>query len=305
MSASIGGLFSVGEEASQARRNGTMVFSGSGDEIVALSSDMVVPIVRCLADGGGKKVNELYFQSADNLSYLNVRRKHYHNSDADEDGGLISKSLLKNPRLIYINDKGLMVNNFIVSKSSLASITDLPLGTIQGIKFLTSATSNEYANAVYPGGAQFGWSKDAILITKGKIDNNANMTVRQGIGMESVESGPDNDRKMGIEGCAGSTFWQLVTATGLARLATPTTTNMQQALPIGQRIVFDSQAPSVVYTDSNGATVTQPSTLPAPGVSNSSRLFRAGIKTTNTTQKEMHLYMLFVVGEDTDTVLFD
>lgn len=305
MSASIGGLYSVGEEASQARRNGTMVFSGTGDEIEALSADMVVPICRCLSDGGGKKVNELYFQSADNLSYLNVRRTHYHNSNADEDGGLLSKSLLKNPRIIYINQKGLLANQFIISKSTLASITDLPLGTIQGIKFLTSATANEYANAIYPGGAQFGWSKDAILITKGKIDNNANQSVRQGIGMENVESGTDNDRKMGIEGCVGSTFWQLVTATGLARLATPTTTNMQQALPIGQRIVFDSQAPSVVYTDSNGATVTQPSTLPTPGVSNSSKIFKAGIKTTNTTQKEMHLYMMFIVGEDSDTVLFD
>ena len=304
---SLGLLYAEGENISESRHNAKTVFSGTGAEITALPASKQVPIARCLTTGSGFEADELYFQSSDGLSYHNVRRKHLHSADTDISGGTLNDILIANPRQIYINNPDVNINDYRNYKhanapaiANLAMPSDSSYITIQ-----TGTASGEYNN-IMKGGMQMGFASPVYLQLKMQISHNSNMVFRSGVGMEWVQNSTDNTRKIGLEGCTGTgVFMQLVTASGLGRTATPTTTDMaaSPAQLRGYKVYWNPVTADVTYADSDGNVKTSTATLPSSGAIVSSSLFRLGISTTNTTQKTVFLSGMLLSGVHQDSVM--
>jgi hypothetical protein len=306
MSSNLGLLYSEGESLSESRLNAKSVFSGSGPEITALPSSKQIPIARCIETGDGFSADELYFQSADGLSYLNVRRKHTHSADTDIAGGTLNDILIANPKQIYINLPDPRASEFIEYKhASSPAIANSAVGSASQYVVLQTGTTSGHYTGAYKGGVQLGFAKAVLLRLKMQLSHNANMVFRAGAGIENVQDTTSNTNKIGMEGCAGTgTTIQLVTGNSLGRTATDTTVDMtpSPAQLRGYKMLWDPVTADVKWWDSDGNTKTATATLPSSGAIVSSSLVRIGINTTNITAKTLYLGGLLLVGEDQDSV---
>ncbi len=308
MSTNLGLLWSEGESASESRFNAKSIFSGTGSEITALPSTKQVPIARCIETGDGYDADELYFQSSDGLSYLNVRRKHLHNADTDIAGGTLQDILIANPKVVYINQRDISANDFRNYKHANATaISNVAAPNDSNyITVTTGSASGEYNN-IFKGGIQMGFAKSLYISWKMQISHNANMVFRSGTGMEWVQDSTANSNKVGIEGCSGTgVYMQVVTGNSLGRTATATTTDMA-ASPSqlrGYKVYWNPITADVNYADSDGNLKNVTSTLPSSGAVVGSSLFRLGINTSNTTAKTVNLASMLLIGEHQDAVAF-
>lgn len=306
---SLGLLYSEGESLSESRLNAKSVFSGSGAAITALPSTKQVPIARCIETGDGFLADELYFQSADGTSYINVRRKHLHNADTDIAGGTLNDILVANPRQIYMNNPAPLASDFIAYKhaNGVAPANSAVGSDSQYVTLTTGAVSGEYSG-MYKGGVQMGFAKAVYLHLKMQLSHNSNIVFRAGTGIENVQNATSNSNKIGIEGCTGTgVFIQVVTGNALGRTATPTDSNMA-ATPAqlrGYKVYWNPITADVNYADSDGNVKTVTATLPSSGPAVSSSLFRIGVNTSNTTAKSLYLGGLLLIGHNADSVLFD
>lgn len=306
MSSNLGLLYSEGESLSESRLNAKSVFSGTGSEITALPSTKQVPIARCIETGDGFEADELYFQSSDGLSYLNVRRKHTHNADTDIAGGSLNDILIANPKQIYINLPDPRASQFIPYKhASAPAIADSAVGSASQYVIMQTGTTSGHYSGMYKGGVQLGFAKAVLLRLKMQISHNTGMVFRAGSGIENVQDSTSNTNKIGIEGCAGTgTVIQVVTGNALGRTATATTSDMvpSPAQLRGYKVLWDPITADVKYWDSDANVKTVTATLPSSGAIVSSSLFRIGINTTNTTAKTLYLGGMLLIGEDQDSV---
>lgn len=307
MSANLGLLYSEGESLSESRLNAKSVFSGTGSEITTLPSTKQVPVARCIETGDGFEADELYFQSSDGLSYLNVRRKHLHDADTDIAGGTLNNMLIANPKQIYINNPAPLASDFITYKhaSGVAPANSAVGAAAQYVTLTTGIVSGQYSG-MYKGGVQLGFAKAVYLQLKMQLSHNSGMVFRAGAGIENVQDSTSNSNKIGIEGCAGTgTVIQVVTGNSIGRTATPTDSEMTPtpAQLRGYKVYWNPITADVNYEDSDGNVKNVTATLPSSGPVVSSSLFRAGINTTNTTANSLHLAGVLLIGENQDSVL--
>ena len=303
----LGLLWSEGENTSESRLNAKSIFSGSGSEITALPSTKQIPVARCTETGDGFEANELYFQSSDGLSYLNVRRKHLHNADTDVAGGTLNDMLIANPKQINIGIPDPRANRFLNYKhASAPAVADLAQPSdVHYITVQTGTTSGHYNN-IYLGGIQMGFAKAIYLSLKMQISHNANLVFRTGTGMEWVQDSTANSNKIGLEGCSGTgVYLQVVTGNALGRTATATTTDMApvSAGRRGYKVYWNPITADVNYADSDGNIKNVTATLPSSGAVVGSSLFRLGINTSNTTAKSVLLGGMLLIGEHQDSVM--
>jgi hypothetical protein len=304
---SLGLLYTEGESLSESRLNAKSIFSGSGAEITSLPSTKQVPIARCISTSDGFEADELYFQSSDGTSYLNVRRKHLHNAETDVAGGELNNILIANPKQIYTNLAAVSINDFRNYKhanapaiANVAAPSDANYFTVQ-----TGTASGEYNN-VFRGGIQLGFAKSVYIQMKMQLSHNSGLVFRAGAGMEWVQNSTANSNKLGLEGCAGTgTVFQVVTGNSLGRTATPTDSNMapSPAQLRGYKLYWNPITADVNYEDSDGNVKNVTATLPSSGAVVSSSLFRLGINTTNTTANTVSFAGLLLIGQHQDSVL--
>ena len=306
-SSNLGLLYSEGESLSESRLNAKSIFSGTGSEITALPSTKQVPIARCIETGDGFEANELYFQSSDGTSYLNVRRKHLHNADTDVAGGALNDILIANPKQVYVGIPDPRANRFLNYKhASAPAVTDLAQpNDVNYITVQTGTTASQYNN-IYLGGIQMGFAKAIYLSLKMQISHETDLVFRTGTGMEWVQDSTANSNKIGLEGCAGTGIYlQVVTGNSLGRTATATTSEMVPASAgrRGYKVYWNPTTADVNYADSDGNVNTVTSTLPSSGAVVGSALFRLGVNTSNTTAKSVLLAGMLLCGEHQDAVM--
>jgi len=305
--------FQEGDQSSNARRNATMVMSGRGSEIASIPSSQQIPLFRCITTESGLVMDEIYFRSADNLSVRNIRRKHTHSADTDEEGGLFHNILIDNPRIIvYGQGPSNNIEDFDITKLGDATLNYTPdatygrIITLSSLWDLVNLTGN-YVNASIVG-QNIGFSEKMLAMVTIYMDHNANQVARVGFGMEMAHNTIDVTRKVGMEMCGGTgTNWQAVTADGITRSTSATSMNVAP-IPNGYktyRMFFNPNSVSYKLTNSDGVTKLMTSTIPSGGQIDHPRLFRLGLNTTNSTEKHMWIRKLMFIAKNVDATWFD
>ena len=305
--------FLEGDQASNARRNAVMVMSAKGSEIAAVPSAQQIPVFRCIETSGGYTKDELYVRTADNLGVYNVRRKHTHATDTDEEGGTLHNILINNPRIISFGEEpSNNLYDFNVTKIGAATFNYTPDAVYGRTLLLTSpwnigSAQGEYVNASV-NGVSIGFDEKILGIITMYLAYNANQVARVGFGMEEAQNTIDPTRKCGMEMCGGTGInWQAVTANGLTRTTSATSMN---AAPIpndfkAYRMFFNPSNVSFKLTNQDGIVKIMTSTIPSGGFIENPRLFRAGINTTNTQEKSFWILRIFFVARNSDPNWFD
>lgn len=303
-----------GEPSSNARRNSTSVISGKGIDISGYPASMLIPFFRCTETSGGLKQDENYSRSADGLQLLNFRRKHTHNENNDESGGLMHDMYVNNLRIFrFGHDKTWnILEDFVETKVGAAAASQLTNSTAGRYLQLNSTwnagtTTGEHINqSVY--GQEIGFGEKMLGIIKCQMEFNANLVARVGFGMELVNSTTNTLRKVGFEGCNGTGVnWQVVTADGVQRTATPTTMDMKPSPDKMRalRIFFNPYTAEVKMSNSDGGYQLVEATIPSGGSIDPQKIWNQGIITTNSTVKKMWIQRTMLVAEMVDPAWFD
>ena len=305
--------FLEGDQASNARRNATIVMSAKGSEIAAIPSAQQIPVFRCIETSGGFTANELYVRTADNLGVYNVRRKHTHSLDTDEEGGTLHNILINNPRItLFGQTPNNNIFDFNVTEIGAAVFTYIQDEVYGRTLMLQSpwnvgSASGEYVNASIAG-SPLGFDEKMLGIITMYLAYNANQVARMGFGMEEAQNTIDPARKVGMEMCGGTGInWQAVTANGLTRTTSATSMN---AAPVpnsfkAYRMFFNPSNVSFKITNQDGIVKVMTSTIPSGGYIDNPRLFRIGLNTTNTQTKNLWVLRLFFVAKNSEPYWFD
>lgn len=312
MSVNLGVPFQEGEQASSARRNATMVVSAKGSEIASIPTSQNIPLFRSLSSESGYLRDELYFTTADGLSKRNIRRRHTHSEETDEEGGLFHNILIANPRVVVYGQAPFNnIYDYNVIKTGTAEF-EYVQNSIFGRNMRLTSTwdavgiAGNYVNAAITG-MQIGFSEKILGIVKMFLEYNANQVARVGFGMEQANSAIDIQRKIGMEMCGGTgTNWQAVAADGVTRSTSATSMNSAPVdlLYRSYRFFFNPLNVSYTLTNTDGIAKIMTSTIPSGGVVDYGRLFRFGINTTNSTTKNMWVRRLFFVAKNADASWF-
>jgi hypothetical protein len=312
-SSNLGLGYAEGDQVANARLNATMVMSAKGSEIASVPFTQQTPLFRCLESTSGFIANELYMRTADNLGVTNVRRKHTHSADTDEEGGLLHNMFIYNPRIVQF---GLTPFNnlydFNQTKVNTASFDYVPDEFYGRTLLLTSTwdtagSIGNYVNASVAG-QQIGFTEKMLAMATLYMDFNANQVARVGFGMELANNTVDVTRKVGMEMCGGTgTNWQAVSANGVTRTVSATSMN---SAPVPNafmtyRFFFNPNTVSYKLTNTDGLTKVMTSTIPSGGSIDYPRLFRFGLDTTNSTTKHMWLLRLYFIAKNTDPSWFN
>lgn len=297
-----------GDSASNAKRNATAVISAPGTILAAIPSTQEIPIARSLDTSGGLKQDEGYIRSADGLTWLNMRRKHTHSEDTDEEGGLLHNMFIYNPRLILFGQRGFnTLDEFVVTKASTAAMTE-QVNDSNGRyhQLQTVATSSNYINASVAG-QPLSLGEKMLAIFKMQCEFDVNCVQRIGFGMEEANAGVDNTPKMGMEMCTGTgTNWQGVTADGIARTVTPTIMPVKPspAQMRAYRIFYNPFSGEVKLANSDGQGKLITSNVPSGGIIETKRMWREGIMTTTAQIKNLWLQRVAFAAKNGDVTWF-
>lgn len=259
-----------------------------------------------MANNGSFLVNDVVARTADNTGYVYLTQgKHYHDSDTNAAGGLLSDIFAKNIKQFYsyVRPLGLSTNDFMVMAMNGTATYD---HATAAIILDTLLTANNYVN-MHLMGIKMSLKKYSIAKTSLKFTGaTTNQFVRWGVNLEPMNLTNDNTEKYGIESCAAANGdWNLVTADGTNRTAQDTlfalipTTNPQHSDTIennaGVSVNFYYDTNAVVSKNTN-----LPSTItaaPAPA----NNVINYGIKTADTVGKQLYVIGLSVVGSVDDT----
>lgn len=313
MSSNLGLPFSEGEAASNARRNAVSVISAPGSTLAAIPSTQQIGLMKSLDTSGGLNLNEVYLKSADGLSILNVRRKHLHNLDVDEAGGLLHNAVVYNPRLfIYGIEGSNTLQRLYITKTGAASVIETvdSNGKYHQLNSTWNAgtSTGEYVNIAVVGGlTPVGFTEKMLGLITMYCDANVNQVARVGWGMEESENTIDTTRKVGMEMCNSTgTVWQGVTSNGVTRTVTATSMPVSPSLAFRTyRFFYDPLLAQVKISNTDGFLKVITSTIPSGGQIDSNRVFRAGIQTTNSTVKNMYVGHIYLVAKNVSSVWFD
>lgn len=295
MSVNLSTPFQEGDPVSAAKRNATAVISDRGSNLTAIPVNTLIPVVRCIETSGGLKINELYFRSADLLSWINVRRQHLHNANSDESGGLHHEVLVANPKIVsFGNEPFNHVDDFLSAVQGTATITNLADELYGRTIYLYSTWDSELlqgnAANLSAAGLPISFTEKIAGYASLWMAFNANQVARVGFGMENAQNTVDITSKLGMEMCSSTGInWQMVTANGLARTVSASSIN---AAPVPNnlktyRFFFNPYTAEFKLSSSDGITKVMTSTIPSGGMIENKRLFRIGLNTTNATAKQM------------------
>ena len=286
---SLASLYQAEETVSPAKADSKSVVSGTGTYISSIPSTYEVPIARILDDSGGFSRDQIVYRSADLTQWLDFMPTHLHNTSQASSGGKLLDIEGANSALL-MRIKLHRANDYYIDKTSGASVVDnFTAGSLLNVKFDTGSVANDYANGLGEG-VKADWTQMMYFSTKLQLSHNVDILWRHGVGMERAQSTSDNSKKIGLEGCAGDgTNIQIVSSDGITRTKTSSGSNMAQGQARGYRLVY-TPATSLVYTDSLGGAITKSTNIPSNGATLDYPVV-SGVKTTNTTPKQMYIWM--------------
>jgi len=304
--------FTDGEASSSARKNATMVMTGTGAQIAAIPTSQQIGIFKCLDNSGGLNADEIYFKSASGLQLINFRRKHLHNAATDIAGGLLLEQLIYNPRIVQFGYNGFIsTDQFVytlIGNATFSEFFNNSIGRFGVFNSPFNGVTGDYVNAtVMLGGIGIGFSEKILGFIKLVMDFQTNQIARIGFGMEEVQNTIDSTRKMGMEMCPSTGInFQSVTANGISRTALATSMPASTYPTYkNYRMFFNPTNASVKISNNDGVLKIVTSNIPSGGQIDPVRTFRMGLQTTNSQVKNLYISMVKFTGNNNSTDFFD
>ena len=295
---------------SAAKRNAMAVISDRGAALTGLPISTLVPVARCTETSGGLKRDQMYFRSTDMQSWINFRKRHFHNSYNDEDGGTLHDILLANPKIVsFGNEPFNHIDDFMTQATAPSTASIVEDDTYGRTIYLNSEWNTEIQEGIPVNlsakGLPLSFSDRMVAYASLWMAFNANQVARVGFGMELSQNTVDIQKKVGMEMCSSTGLnWQAVTANGLVRTVSATSINAAPSPNVLKtyQMIFDPETAQFYLSSSDGISKVMTSTIPSGGIIENTRLFRIGINTTNPTPKHMWVFKVkfnAITGEAT------
>lgn len=312
MSSSLG--LSYGEEQiSAARANAKSLFWGTGSDIANISPSDDIVIAFCVEDGSGFSLNHLYLRHWDDgleawTGWDDVSRKHTHSADTESEGGDFVDIINANIAQSYTMFRPTMSEEYFYytddsNDGTPILVFDDGATNTQYLELRTGTATDGWAY-VQDGGVQLSLNDNISWHVKMEVDTADTQTSvlwRLGVGMETPnETAEDTLQKFGIEGCTGTNeYIQVVSCDGDTRIQDSTGVEMDTGAAIGVKLDYVPST-SVTYEDTLGTIVAATSNFPSSGNIESDKTLRYGIKSTNTTAKELRIWADALIGKILD-----
>jgi hypothetical protein len=256
--------------------------------------------VFCTASGSGYLVGHFYCTGNDGTVY-DAFRTHNHSSAAE---GSSLYDIMFNSSGSFIDwnkSAGVAPADFgLITLSGASTLTEEMASSQMYSKFLTGIIANDYVNGIVGGGRLF-FGSPITMQLKYATSHNTGSLLKFGIASTTVETAAGTLPQMGFEHCSASSVNIGVYSADGATRQTDYLTDVVQTVPYGLRIDYYPSS-KIIAKNGAGLSVTHTSNLPSiSAASNSDNLFRAGIKTTNTTAKTLKLYAARVYGSTYDS----
>lgn len=255
--------------------------------------------VVCLASGAGY-VKGHYYVTMDDGTVVDTFIKHTHS--APTDGGSLYDVMFANSGSFIDWDKSAGLNAYdwsFVTLSGAGSMTPEMASSQLYCKFLTDVNANDYVAGNLGGGRLFFGMPITVQVKYG-MSHNTGALLKIGVGATEVQNAAGTGAQLGFEHCSATNVnIGVFSADGTTR-QTDFLTDVVQAVPFGLRLDYYPSS-KIIAKNGDGLSVTHTSNLPSISTaSNSDNLFRAGVKTTNTTAKTFKFYAAHVYGYSYD-----
>jgi hypothetical protein len=276
--------------------NAGFVFAGTGAEIAALGSTAGPQIARCTASGSGFTADRVYFRLVGGTWNVLNQAKHTHDQADDDSGGLLSDILYANTNNVYRQEKWGWFGNVMLNEytgTGAGCFADLATGST---KLSTGTENTSYANS-RTGGRRHDWAQFSRVDLRIRADSGTNVIARAGVNMDTLSGSNTSAACYGIEFCTSTGVnWQLVSSDGTTRSITGSTAPGTTAAAQYYKIEHIPGAPgtgAVKLTTGMSASPFWTKTTnppPASGGSDAAKTVSMGIKTTDTTQKNLYVW---------------
>ena len=294
----LGDVFAGDASISAAKIDAKCFAVMTGTKIAALSSAQAIAAAIPTSTTGGFTLNVPVYRKVDGSGWLPFAVKHTHSLGTDLDGGTYQDIRKANTGVIDIvltNDtKGSFYSEVL---GTGAIIQDNITTTLSNIQVYTAVVANNYAS-IFLSSLKLSFTSPALLEMKLNESVGTSILTRIGVGIEKVQNAVDNTQKFGIEGCdSDGTDFMLLQADGTARSKidslTPIATSTKTI-----KLTFTPGANTKCEAGFGGTVATISVNCPNSGaVANENQLFRAGVKTTNTTAKAINLFGMQLFGK--------
>lgn len=299
--------WSQNEFPSPARMNRKTVFSGSDIDVGNIPKSypgQPIYITQKLDGGSPLLIDKFYCRRSDGEGWEKIGlRKHTHDKDTDEDGGLLRDALRKSlDSTYYVNLQGICRKELFIddTEDAGASVNNFkPNGNL----YLATGSTPASTARIKLAGLKLDADNNVKWMSKVSHRYDTFVTSKFGIGMEYADQNNNSDNKFGFEFCetAGTAGvkWDVTTANNIARSTSATT--------IGGALGDDDAFTSEFFVGSscqfwiNGNLVsTKTSDIPTTGFFRSNKTFTFSQRTNNSTGKFFDLFALAIAGAEGD-----
>ena len=281
------------------------LFVGTGSDIAGLGTGSNVKLAYCTTSGSGFIAEHYYFRKQDNSWQVLNLTKHYHDQDDDDSGGLYSQIRYNNRHQYYaVELQGSFTGQVFqeISGSGGASV-NVPSGDY--VTLSTGTTVTNYAN-IKTGGRRHEWDLPSRFDIKCRTNASTQLVARAGVNMESLIGGNDVISKYGMEFCDSTgANWQVVSASGSVRSIQASSAVGATGTAIMYRLEHTpggAGVGQVKFTVGFGAspftvkTSDPPHSAGGADYSQPANTVTAGIKTSDTNNKEFYIWGMWFEG---------
>lgn len=266
----------------------------------SLSTEVKLPgsIWYNLVNNGAFLKDDVVAWNADEDGYVYLSMaKHTHDEDTNASGGSLKNIFAKNlTKFLFFNKRmGLSVSDFNSLGTGGTAAFDSTSGAI---KLDTSTSSNNYRNLNLMG-IPISFTKDSVVESDLQyVGATTSNFARFGVGMENLNLTNDSDEKYGIESCSATNGnWFLVTADGDDRTQQDTLKPLDGDDAQQTYRLENVVGVSVDFTYGDDTAVSKTTNLPIANSAPKTNIVNYGVKTSNTSSKQLYIWGLAIVGE--------
>jgi len=293
----LGDVFAGDASISAAKIDAKCFAVMNGTKIAALASSQAIAAAIPTTTAGGFTVNVPVYRKVDGSGWLPFAVKHTHSLGTDLDGGTYHEVRRSNSVIIVINGNDSKGSYYNEVSGTGAVIQDNVTTSLSNAQVYTGVVANNYAS-IFLSSLKLSFASPAFCQMKLNEGVGTSILTRIGVGIEKVQNAVDNTQKFGIEGCdTDGTDFMLLEADGTARSKidslTPIATSTKTI-----KLTFTPGANTKCEAGFGGTVATITLNCPNSGaVTNENQLWRAGVKTTNTTAKTINLFAMQLFGK--------
>jgi hypothetical protein len=284
------------ENISPVKDNSKSWFVGTGSEIAALPFSQQHNFAKCTSSGSGFVQDVCYYRNALQTTWLPFMRKHSHDADTPEAGGLFYNILINGLKTLYFIDYQNLQASFFTAEGTSGSLWEDKITSSDKYAQASTTTGVDSYSSITAGGLTFSFDAQSSLYWKQATSHNTDILMRSGLNVNPVNDAPTVRIQYGLELCTGDgTSLQLVTSEGISR--TKISTGVVGSSTAKGFAATHTPGTSVFFKASSGETVTKTTNVPSSGLAQPDDVLTFGVRTTNTTLKTLRLWAILFAGK--------